>query len=121
MAYALTNFAKNQMLDGAGMPLAAFAVYASLHTALPDSSGSNEASGGSPAYARQSISCGTAVGGIVQSTNTPIFDVPAGTYAFGGLWDSPTGGNFCGYAEFSSPFVAASQDTFTLLSALVSL
>jgi hypothetical protein len=121
MAYALTNFAKNKMLDPTGAGLASFALYASLHTALPDSSGSNEASGGTPAYARQAITWGTAVGGIVQATNMPIFDVPAGTYAFGGLWDDPTAGNFCGYAEFSSPFEPSGQDTFNMTSILVSL
>ena len=71
--------------------------YASLHSAY-SSSGANELSGGSPAYARQAVSWGTPASNSMALAGTPYsFNVPASsTAAFAGYWDSLTGGNFQG-------------------------
>jgi len=52
-------------------------VHMSLHTGYPATSG-NEIAGGTPAYARKSITWGTASNGAIAVTNQPVFDVPAG-------------------------------------------
>lgn len=60
----------------------------SLHTADPGSTGANEATGGSPAYARQAaVWTGGASDGFSQAGQV-TFDVPAGTYTHAGLWTS---------------------------------
>lgn len=61
-----------------------------------------EATGGSPAYARQAVTWGAASGGLKSNTGTLTFDVPAGTYGFFGLYNASTGNtnNFRGYIPF---------------------
>ncbi len=76
-----TDAAKNLMLDGAGIDKV------SLHTADPGSTGTNEVSGGS--YAQKAITFNAASLGNLDSSNTPIFDVPAGvTITHVGFWDA---------------------------------
>lgn len=65
----------------------------SLHTADPGSTGTSEASGGSPAYARKQTTWTAATGGVVNGSQVTI-DVPAGTYTFAGLWTAATAGTF---------------------------
>lgn len=59
-----------------------------------------EASGGSPAYARQAVTWGAAASGLKSNTNAIAIDVPAGTYGFLGFFNASTGntGNYRGYA-----------------------
>lgn len=117
MASALVNNGKHVALDG----LAAVAVFASLHTAQPDASGSNEVSGGSPAYARKAVTWAAASGGAKAFSNSPVFDVPASTtVAFVGLWSAGTAGTFYGYFDVTDE-VFAGQGTYTLTSASISL
>lgn len=61
-----------------------------------------EATGGSPAYARQSVTWGAAASGQKSNTNALTFDVPAGTYAYFAFFNAPTGNtnNYRGYAPF---------------------
>jgi hypothetical protein len=61
-----------------------------------------EATGGSPAYARQAVTWGTPSGGTVSNTGALTFDVPAGTYGFFTLWNASSGNtnNFRGYLCF---------------------
>ena len=92
MGYAVA--AKNLMLNA----LAQAATYMSLHDGNPGSNGANELSGGNPAYARKSVTWGSASNGEVSATNPPEFDVPSGaTVRFAGLWSAATGGTFYGY------------------------
>lgn len=86
--------AKNEMLDA----FAGLALYASLHTADPGPTGTSEVSGGSPAYARIAVTWDPASGGVVAAdTGTPVvFDVPASTIRYGGLWSASSGGTFYG-------------------------
>jgi hypothetical protein len=61
-----------------------------------------EATGGTPAYARQAVTWAAAASGIKQNSGTLTFDVPAGTYGFFTYWNANTGNtnNYRGYAPF---------------------
>lgn len=101
---------KNNMLGAIG------ATHGSLHTAVPNASGSNEVTGGSPAYARKALTLAAASGGSRSISNNPVFDVPAGTTIFYfGLWDALTAGNFLGFAPVNGGSVkgAATVDAAT--------
>lgn len=92
-------------------------VYASLHTASPGDTGTNEVTGGSPAYARVAVTFNAASGGAIDSSNAPAFDVPASTtVAYVGFWDASTAGNFLGYSDVTDE-VFAGQGTYTLSDA----
>lgn len=58
-----------------------------------------EASGGSPAYGRQSVTWGAAASEQKTNTNALTFDVPAGTYAYFPMFNASTGNtnNYRGY------------------------
>lgn len=83
----------------------------SLHSGDPGSSGVNELSGGSPAYARISRPSFTApTTGLITFTVT--FDVEAGdTVGGAGFWDSS--GNFLD-GGVVTPQTFSSQGTYTL-------
>jgi len=105
--------AKNAMLDALGT----LAVFVSLHDGDPGENGANEIAGGSPAYARKAVAWNPASGGILDSSNQPVFDVPAGkTIAHVGFWSALTGGVFYGSADVVDE-VFASQGTYTLTDA----
>ena len=113
-----STHAKNYMLDQLRLNKA---LYASLHTASPGDTGANEVAGGAPAYARKSIAFGVAAAGVINATNQPVFDVPAGTtVAFVGFWDALTAGNHIGSADVVDE-VFAGQGTYTLTSAALNL
>lgn len=61
-----------------------------------------EATGGSPAYARQAVVWGAAASGLKSNTGALTFDVPAGTYAYFTYWTAATGNTtqYRGYAPF---------------------
>lgn len=71
------------------------ATHVSVHTGTgPGTTGANEATGGTPAYARKPITwVADAVDGVYTSNPIDV-DVPAGTYTFLGIWDALTAGNF---------------------------
>jgi len=81
-----------------GALASAISTYISLHTADPTTTGGSEATGGSPAYARKLVTWNAATfsAGIETATSavSATFDVPAGTYAFFGIWDAATAGNY---------------------------
>ena len=59
----------------------------SLHTGAPGATGANEATGGSPAYARLAITWGADTTDDGQRVGSEVtFDVPAGTYSHWGFW-----------------------------------
>lgn len=116
MASSLNDTSRNLMLDQLGT----VAVFASLHTASPGAGGANEVSGGSPAYARKAITWSAAASSSKAASNSPVFDVPAGTtVAFVGLWSLATGGTFYGYFDVTDE-VFAGQGTYTLTSGTIS-
>lgn len=75
MANDYDTTAKNVMLDA----LAAVCTRVALHTGDPGgaNSATSEVSGGS--YARQAISWNAASGGAIDSSNAPVFSIPAST------------------------------------------
>lgn len=112
-----TTLAKNRMLDalarnnapGAGI------THLSLHTAAPDASGSNEVTGGTPAYARKAVAWNAPSGGAIDdSTNGAVFDVPAGvTVTHVGYWSST---DFMA-SDDVTPEAFAAQGTYTVTDA----
>lgn len=107
---ALNDTSKNLMLD----QLATVAVYASLHTADPGTTGTSEVTGGSPAYARKSITWNSAATGNLDSSNQPVFDVPGSTtVTHAGLWSAVSAGTFYGSADITDETFAG-QGTYTL-------
>lgn len=91
----LNDSGRNACLTGG---LGNVAIYASAHTGIPDNTGSSEATGGSPAYARQSITWATASAGTrANSGALTSIDVAAGTYFAVGLWSAVTVGTFYGW------------------------
>lgn len=113
----LNDTAKNLMLDD----LAASAIFVSLHTADPGTTGTNEVTGGSPAYARKSITWNAAATANLDSSNQPVFDVPSGTtITHVGYWSAVTAGTFYGSGDITDETFAA-QGTYTLTDADISL
>jgi hypothetical protein len=112
---ALNNNGKNQMLNS----LVSVAVYASLHTANPGETGSNEVSGGS--YTRKQLVWGTPSNGSVSIINQPVFDVPGGTtVSYVGLWSAASGGTFYGAADVTDESFSG-NGTYTLRSFTISI
>lgn len=106
----LTNNAKNLMLDA----LAAVAVFASAHSGNAGTTGANEISGGSPAYARKAITWNAASGGALDNNANPVFDIPGGsTVAEIGLSSALSGGTFYGSADVTDEAFAG-QGTYTV-------
>ena len=66
----LTAAGKNKALDVLGIDMV------SLHTADPGDTGANEVVGGT--YARQTMAFNAASGGNIDSSNVPLFNIPAG-------------------------------------------
>ncbi len=100
-----TPVAKNMMLDALCRDEAPTTPIgdASLHTAFPGDTGANEVSGGAPAYARKSITFNKAAAGSSDSSNAPVFDVPASTtIRFVGYFDAGSPDEFLAYAPIGN-------------------
>lgn len=100
------------MLTPAAGAAAAVAVEVSLHSSQPDTSGSNELSGGG--YERQSVTWGSPSSGIVTATVDPEFSVPGGgTWVrWCGLWDDT--GDFLGGIELDAQVEYPAAGTYTI-------
>jgi hypothetical protein len=71
--------------------------FISIHDDIPDSTGSNELSGGS--YARQSVSWAAVAGGERSNSGALTHPIPAGdTAAYYGYWSAVSAGTFYGSA-----------------------
>ncbi len=80
-----TAAVKNAMLDVVSV------TQMSLHSGDPGTTGANEITGGSPAYARKNVTLAAASGGARTVASPPSFDVPGGvTLSHFGLWNGPT-------------------------------
>jgi len=109
----LVDAGKHLMLDGFG----GTAVWASLHTADPGTDGSNEVTGGSPAYTRESISWASAASGSVSSDTNIVFDVPGSTtITHLGYWSASATGTFYGSRALDTSQTYATQGTYTISS-----
>jgi hypothetical protein len=91
----LANALKHLMLDAVDESAAGGMKFGSLHTAY-SATGTNEVTGGSPAYARKGLTWNAAASGAKALAATlPTFDVPAGTtVGWLGIWDAVTTGTF---------------------------
>lgn len=69
--------------------------YLSLHSAY-SASGAGEITGGSPAYARKTVTWTTPASRSILLAGAVTFDVPASTVAWIGRWNAVTGGTFLG-------------------------
>jgi hypothetical protein len=109
-----TVAAKNLMLNA----LASVLTYAALHTGAPGSTGANELTGGTPAYARKPIAWNTAAAGNLDDTAPTVFDVAGGTtIRFLGFWSAISAGTFYGSAALGAGapkmFTATTADVLT--------
>jgi hypothetical protein len=115
---ALNDAAKNAMLDHFGT----LASYVSLHTADPGSGGAAEVTGGTPAYARKTVTWNAATGANLDNNANPVFDVPGSTtVTHCGLWSAATGGTFYGGFALSANEIFGGQGTYTFTDIDVTL
>lgn len=113
----LNDTSKNLMLDQLGT----VAVFVSLHTADPGTTGTSEVTGGAPAYARKAVTWNASATGNLDSSNQPVFDVPASTTVTHlGFWSASTAGTFYGSADITDETFAA-QGTYTATDIDISL
>lgn len=89
------------------------ATYAALYTTAPSATQGTEPSGGSPAYARKSLTWGSSSNGVVSATAV-TFDVPSGATIVGaGVHTAITAGTYLDGASVTSQ-AFASQGTYQL-------
>lgn len=100
----LTNASKEAAAD----TVIGLGSWISLHTADPGTTGASEATGGSPAYAREQTtwSADATDDGVRAGTEVTI-DLPAGTYTHFGVWTAETGGTFIGGGSIASTTLGA--------------
>lgn len=124
MAGTVSTTVKNQMLEtvrSTGVP-AVQGTHVSLHTADPGATGASEVAGGSPAYARKTTTWTAPSGGDLDLSNSPVFDIPAGTtVTHFGVWNALTTGTFVAGGPLSAPEVFAAQGTYTLSDADITI
>lgn len=104
----MSAFTPGSTKEVAADAVVALGVYVSLHTASPGTTGANEASGGSPAYARQATtwSADSTDDGVRTGTQVTI-DLPAGTYTHFGLWSAASGGTYIDGGTIASTTLSA--------------
>lgn len=96
------NGALDALDDTGAVPIS----FIGIHTLVDPGTGTNaaagEATGGSPAYARQAVVFGAAASALKSNTGALTFDVPAGTYGYFTFFNHLTAntGNYRGYAPF---------------------
>lgn len=96
----------NAVREAAATAVTALGNSISLHTADPGTTGANEATGGSPAYARKTTTwAGGASDGSVTGSQVE-FDAAAGTYTWAGVW---SGSTFLGGLQLSSAATLGAQ------------
>lgn len=113
---------KNAMLAGQDIDAA------SVHSGFPGSTGANEITGGTPAYARKAVSLAAASGGSRALAASVTFDVPACTASWLNFWKAgvsvacaPNGGatpkNFMSIASTDTVYSAGHgwSDTQTIV------
>lgn len=106
---ALNDNGLNAQVGG----LTAVAAYASLHTAEPNASGSNEVTGGS--YTREAITWAAASGGTAVSDAEIVFDVPTSTtITHLGYWSAVSAGTFYGYRALDTSQTFSNAGTYTI-------
>jgi len=113
---ALNDTAKNAMLTELGT----LVTHLSLHSGTEGSGSGNELTGGSPAYARQAVTWGTAASGSMAMTGTETWDLPASTVSRVGLFSAVTAGTFYGDGNLTDE-VFAGQGQYQLTALTLSI
>ena len=109
----MTVAGRNRMLD----QLAAVITHVAVHNVATPTDNTTEPSGGSPAYARKTISWAAASAGSAAASSSPVFDIPAGfTVSSIGFWSALTAGTLYATADVTDEAYAG-QGTYTLTSA----
>lgn len=112
----LNATALNAMLTQLGTLIS----YVSLHTDAVGGGSASEVTGGTPAYARKSITWNAASGGNLDSSNQPVFDVPATTIRRVGFFSAATAGTYYGDADITDETYGG-QGTYTLTDCDITL
>lgn len=107
---AISNTFENRMLDWVnfvGTPTRPSGVWVALHTADPGETGSlaAEVTTSGTAYARQSVTFGTAASGAASNTNTITFAVATanyGTLSHFSICDASSAGNVIWYGPLTT-------------------
>lgn len=86
--------APSATLEASVAAVAALGRWISVHTGNPGTTGANEATGGSPAYAREQTTWGAGIADGIENGSQVTVDLPAGTYTYFGVWSTETGGTF---------------------------
>lgn len=99
----------NASLETAALAVTGLGDFISLHTSDPGTTGTGEATGGSPAYSREETtwSGGASDGSVPGSEVT--FDAPAATYTHFGIWTAVSGGTFVGGGALNAPATLGAQ------------
>lgn len=113
----LTTAMKNLMVERFRTEV----THVSLHNGAPGTTGANEISGGSPAYARQAESFAAAANGETAFASDVTFDVPAITVMHVGYWTAVTAGTFLGSDPVTNEVFAAQGQYKVLAGTKVSL
>lgn len=107
---------KNAVLDGGIAAITQISLHTDAYAAGGGSS-ANEATGGSPAYSRQTVAWAAASGGAVALAGSAVFNVPAGTYRRVGLW---AGATYAGDADITDETFAG-QGTYTVTAGTITI
>jgi hypothetical protein len=127
---AMTNDAKNRMLDTEFGTGATSGTYMSLHSADPTTTVAtalaNEIAGGTPAYARKQLNLNAAASGQKTLAANAVFDIQAGdAFSHYALWEVVSGGTqsqFLGSAALTAAEGAyGSQGTYTVTALTISV
>lgn len=86
------------------------ALYVSIHTADPGSTGASEVTGAP--YGRKPLTWAAAASGDATATEVTV-DVPAGTFSHFGLWPTATGGTFRGGGALTNAGGTPEAATYT--------
>lgn len=90
-----------------GGDLPSGAPWVALHTGAPGATGANnQATGGTPAYARKQTTWTSGTGGVLTGSSVTI-DVPAGTYTHASIWTAQTGGTCIDWVPITSTTLGA--------------
>jgi hypothetical protein len=102
---------ENSCLNGTA-PITTTAVYQSVHTATPGTTGASEVSGGT--YARQSETWGSPSAGAVANTGAITQNIPASTsVSYVGHWTAATAGTYYIGAALGSSITYTTAGTLT--------
>lgn len=103
----LNALGKNKALDGLDESVSGAILYVGVGDVSDPGTGTNyagtEATGGSPAYARQAVTWGAASAGAKTNSGALTFDVAAGSYGFLLFFNASTGnsGTYLGHAPIN--------------------